>query len=404
LAQSLELSPTTVSAAWALLVRAGTIHPDGRRGTVIAPRRWAGSTRYRQALGDATDFDLDLSSGLPDARLLPDMGPALLRLRAQRTVPSYLEEAVIPELYEALMADWPYPAEAMSLTDGAMDAHAQFMAQMLRYGDRVAVEDPTFPPLLDLLHAQGMRVVGIRLDAQGMRPDELSDAVATGLRAVFIQPRGQNPTGISLTPRRARQLAAVLKGSRALVVENDSAGMVAVSPLLSLGAFLPEQTIHIRSFSKSHSPELRLAAVSGTAEHVAQLAEGRLLGQGWSSRLLQAILLDLLTHKPSQKQVGRARATYARRRTSVVAALRSHGVEVGGDDGLNIWLPVRAETETLVRLASRGIGVAAGGPFTTSVTQPAHVRVTTSTIDADYSGVAAELAAAANLDGWTTRS
>ena len=65
-AAELALSPTTVSAAWALLARSGTVATDGRRGTTVLDHRAGGTVRYRAALDRPSTFDHDLSTGVPD--------------------------------------------------------------------------------------------------------------------------------------------------------------------------------------------------------------------------------------------------------------------------------------------------------------------------------------------------
>ncbi|CAN5430636.1 aminotransferase class I/II-fold pyridoxal phosphate-dependent enzyme [soil metagenome] len=401
-AAELRMSPATVSAAWALLARAGAIRTDGRRGTTVARRAPAGPNRYRRALERQTSFALDLSGGVPDPALLPDLAPALQRLETTNGPSNYLDDPVLDGLIEVLRADWPYRATAFTILDGAMDALDQVAAVLLQFGDRVVVEHPCFPPLLDLLEAAGMRVVGVRLDAEGLEVEGLAEALQSDVRAVFLQPRAQNPTGVSMSSRRARQLGDLLAGRDVLVVEDDSAGAVAFSPAVSLGSMLPEQTVHIRSFSKSHGPDLRLAAVSGSAEHIEALTQRRFLGQGWTSRLLQSLLLDLLTHARSRTTVEHARLAYAQRRNDVVGVLQARGITVAGQDGLNIWLPVVDEAAALVRLASRGIGAAAGKPFAVLTGDGPHLRVTTALITEDTGRIADELAEAATLGAWTS--
>jgi DNA-binding transcriptional MocR family regulator len=404
LAHQLAFSPTTVSAAWGLLARAGTLRTDGRRGTVVADVSAPREGRYRQALEHQTGFALDLSTGIPDERLLPGLSRALRAVTTAGTPLSYLDDPVLPELAEVVAASWPYPAPALTVVDGALDALDLVIRTTLRYGDRVVVEHPSFPPLLDLLEAAGADVVGVPMDAEGMLPDALAEAAATPAVAVFLQPRSHNPTGISITPARAAALADVLRGSETLVVEDDSGGAISVAPDVSLGSFLPERTVHIRSYSKSHGPDLRLAAMSGPVEVVGEVRHLRQLGQGWSSRLLQRVLFNLLTDDRTQGDVARARAEYARRRELFVSALSERGIEVGGSDGINLWVPVHDEAAAIMRLASSGIGVAPGAPFSVLPTDQGHVRVTVGLVGRDIESVADVIATAARTGGWGSRA
>lgn len=393
-ATQLGLSPTTVSAAWALLARAGTVQTDGRRGTIVTARR-AGPARYRRALDPGTPFALDLSTGTPDPDLLPDLTATLRRIARPASPNTYLDDPVLPALAEILRADWPFAAERLTVVDGAMDALQLIAATHLRFGDRVAVEQPCFPPLLDLLESVGAVVIPFGLDDDGPRPKDVLAAVAKGVRALFLQPQAQNPTGASLTGARVDELARLLGGTEVLIVEDDSAGAVASTPALSLGRALPEQTLHVRSYSKSHGPDLRLAAVGGAAALVDPLVDRRFLGQGWTSRLLQSVLVDLLTHAASVRAVERAQRTYATRRQVLVTALAGLGVPVAGRDGLNIWLPVQDESAAQLRLATHGIGASAGGPFWAGPVGDPHLRVTVGLVASGYRDVAAALAGAA---------
>lgn len=400
-AAQLQLSPTTVSAGWALLARSGVIHADGRRGTTILDIRAVGPVRYRRALQLQTTFDLDLSTGVPDPELLPDLGPALHRLHRTPVPSSYLDDPVLPELVDRLRADWPYPANEMTVIDGAMDALDLAARSLLRFGDRVVVEHPCFPPLLDLLEAMGTQIVGVTVDDEGMLPAALAQAVTAPVGAVFIQPRAQNPTGASLTPARADELAAILRRAGTCVIEDDSAGAVAATADVSLGRWIPHQTLHVRSFSKSHGPDLRLAAMSGPADLMATLVGRRQLGQGWSSRLLQQVLVSLLDDDRAAARVAQARDEYARRRAALVGALAEHGVHVPGNDGINVWVPVRDEAAALLRLASQGIGVAPGSPFGVLPGPVNHIRLTAGLLADGHVEVAAHLAAAVGAGAWT---
>ncbi|KQU65197.1 PLP-dependent aminotransferase family protein [Phycicoccus sp. Root101] len=406
-AAELALSPTTVSAAWALLARSGTVATDGRRGTTVLDQRSGGTVRYRAALERPSTFAHDLSTGVPDPELLPDLGQALAGLRTAPTTGSYLDDPVLPALAEVLVADWPFAVEEVSVVDGAMDAMDLFVRTQLRFGDRVVVEDPGFPPLVDLLESVGVQLVGVAVDEEGLDLEALEATLREPVAAVVLQPRAQNPTGVTMTSRRAERIAALLSGSPTVVVEDDSAAGLSPSPLVSLGQWRPEQTVHIRSFSKSHGPDLRLAALSAPARILNDLNGRRQLGQGWSSRLLQQVLLGLLTDDVATAQVQTAAQTYAARRARVVDRLRERGVEVGGTEGINIWVPVQDETAAVVRLASQGIGVAPGTPFRIGPSGPGgHVRATVGLVrdEAALDSLADALADAATTGGWNGRA
>jgi DNA-binding transcriptional MocR family regulator len=100
-----------------------------------------------------------------------------------------------------------------------------------------------------------------------------------------LEPRWLEKSSDRLSPQSGSETG------RAIVIEDDHANNISSAPLVSVGRWLPDRTVHIRSYSKSHGPDLRLAAVGGAGDVVTAVANRRLLGPGWSSRILQALLL-----------------------------------------------------------------------------------------------------------------
>ncbi len=391
----LGLSPTTVSDAWQRLARFGLVEGRGRLGTFVTPRtRTGGARRYRSMTSAAGHVDLDLSTGSPDPLLLPDIVAAVGRLQAASMATNYWERPVLPALEELLRERQPFAAESLTVVDGALDALDRVATWALGLGDRVIVENPAFPPLLDLLDLVGAEVIPVGGDDEGMDPVAFAKALELRPRAVFLQPRAHNPTGRSMSTARAEQLAGLLAGHSTLVVEDDHSGDISTSPNLSLGRWLPERTVRITSFSKSHGPDLRLAAVAGPHDVIDAVVERRAIGPAWSSRILQGVLAALLEDPVAVSTVERARETYCVRRHALVAALHEHGVEVGGSDGINLWVPTEDERSSTVSLAARSIGVAPGFPFEAAPLPTEHIRVTVSMVRDDVQSVAAALAEA----------
>ncbi len=396
-ARELGVSPTTVSEAWGSLTRAGAIQTRGRSGTYVSSPSGRRRLRYAQLVG--APAGRDLSTGVPDHDLLPGLSGALKRLGDGRLTTSYLDPPVLPELETVLRARWPFPPERLTVVDGALDALDRIIGAAVRYGDHVLVEDPAFPPLLDLLDAVGATVVGVPLGPSGIDLDALGAALSEyAPAALFLQPRAHNPTGVSMTAGHAADVARLVAGHpRVIVVEDDHAGDIATAPPVSLGTLLPGRTVHVSSFSKSHGPDLRLAAVGGPADLIDAMADRRLLGPGWSSRLLQAVLLDLLTDPEAVACVSRARLAYARRRGVLLDALAARGVPARADDGINMWIPVADQQVALVSLAAHGIAVAPGAPFRVSPAADDHVRLTAGLVRDGVDDLADILTSAAGL-------
>ena len=384
LAAALYVSPATVSEAWQALAAVGAIQARGRAGTfvreTVEPTR---PVRYLGIGGAAPDQGINLSTGTPDPLLLPPLREAVDRVvaRSSAWTTSYLDTPVLPELEELLLADWPFVPDRLTVVDGALDALSRVVDVLVKFGDRVAMESPGFPPLIDMLERAGADILPVTMDEEGIVPESLAGALELHPVAVFVQPRAQNPTGVSMTLERCTALAEILGPSRAAIIEDDHSGDIATGADVSLGMHLPARTVHIRSYSKSHGPDLRIAAVGGRGDVVDPLIARRMLGPGWTSRLLQAVLVELLTDPGARASVERARSTYAVRSLSVRAGLARQGVVSTTGEGINAWVEVLDERAALITLAALGVRVSPGSPFMVDDMPSRHVRVTTGVLD-----------------------
>jgi len=381
LADVLQVSPTTVGEAWQILRRHRMIDTEGRRGSFVREVSRGPTGRYWRVPTTGDAIKIDLSSGVPDARLLPNPLPVLRELKESPIVASYLERPVIGELESELRRRWPFDAEQITILNGAMDALDRLIQATVSVGDKVGISDPGFPPLYDMLELAGAEMIPLPLDDSGLDPDAVRRAVNRGMAVLIIQPRAHNPTGVSMTQDRARELASIVADRSVLVIEDDHSGPVSNARLVSLGAAIPDQVVHVRSFSKSHGPDFRLAAVGGTGDPINLVERRRMLGPSWTSRLLQEVLATMLMSKEIEASVATAAGTYAKRRASIVDGLGAMGVTVGGMHGLNIWVPVHDEATAVPMLAAHGIGVARGRPFRLMEHEDHYIRVTTSAID-----------------------
>lgn len=269
------------------------------------------------------------------------------------------------------------------MASGSLDAIERIFLARLRPGDGVAVEDPGWGSLLDLLPALGLKPVPVEVDDDGPSPDAVARALREGVRALVVTSRAQNPTGAAIGAERASELRALLsQHPDVLLVEDDHGHGIVDQPFhpVSAGPDGRPVTAHwavIRSAAKSLGPNLRVAVLAGDAETLDRVRGRQRLGAGWVSHLLQRTVAELW----SQEDTARAAASYRTRRDGLLAELAARGVPARGRSGLNIWVPVADETSAVAGLLRRGWAVAPGGRF--RIGSPPGVRVTVSTLAAD---------------------
>jgi DNA-binding transcriptional MocR family regulator len=367
LATRLGVAPATVAAAYRNLRQRGLVETAGRNGTRVRHRPPVTSRLARVV--PAPPGTVDLASGAPDPDLLPRIGPRLRRVAATATqAVGYSTSGPRPELVELarqrLAADGvPLRGASITVTSGALDAIERLLTAHLRPGDRVAVEDPCWANLIDLLAALGLEAVGVPVDEDGPTTDGVRAALAAGVAAIVVTSRAHNPTGGAVSPARAAALRRRLAAAPdVLVIEDDHAAELAEVPLATL-AGAGRAWAFVRSVSKPYGPDLRVAVLAGDEASIARV-EGRMrLGAGWVSTLLQRTVVELWRDETVAATVARAKEEYARRRHTLVTALRARGVPARGRTGINVWVPVADEPSATSALRDRGWAVAPGALY-----------------------------------------
>lgn len=360
LAEHLGVSPTTVAAAYRDLQVRGLLTASGRRGTRVSPR----PPLSHSAPAPIPPGVRNLASGNPDPSLLPDLTVALARLRPrQRLYGEPADRHELLELAAGLFAADGISPDFLLVVGGALDGIERTLMAHLRPGDRVAVEDPGYPPVFDLLLALGLVPEPLPVDERGPIPDDL-EAALRKVTAVIVTPRAQNPTGAALDEARAGELREVLADRPdVLVIEDDHAGQVAGAPAWSLCPDGPERWAVIRSFSKSLGPDLRLAVMAGDPVTISRVQGRQQLGAGWVSHVLQALVVELWREPEVQGLMERAAAAYRERREALLRALADRGLAATGRSGFNVWVPVADERTALSSLLDAGWAAAGGERF-----------------------------------------
>jgi DNA-binding transcriptional MocR family regulator len=379
LATDLGVNPNTVAAAYRTLRERGVIETAGRRGSRVRPK--PATTGRDHIRVDVPEGVRDVSDGNPDPALLPSLVGAFAAAAEQgdREPVLYGDAPVEPELARrargGMDADG-VPDGPLAVASGSLDAIERVLTAHLKPGDTVAVEDPGWGSLLDLVPALGLRTAPVGVDDQGPLPDDVRRALDAGARALIVTDRAQNPTGAAVSATRARALRSVL-GARpeTLLIEDDHGHGIVDQPVHPLAGGTRSWAF-VRSVAKAYGPDLRLAVLTGDAVTLDRVRGRQRLGPGWVSRLVQRAVVRLWADGALDTPA--VADAYRRRRDLLIGALAERGVEAHGRSGLNVWIPVPDETGAVARLLHAGWAVAPGARFRMSA--PPGIRITVSTL------------------------
>ncbi|MCT9084288.1 aminotransferase class I/II-fold pyridoxal phosphate-dependent enzyme [Streptomyces fulvoviolaceus] len=394
LAVELGVNANTVAAAYRILRERGVIETAGRRGSRVRAKP---ATTGRESIRvEAPEGVRDVSNGNPDPALLPPLAPAFAAAAEQndREPVLYGDAPVDPELARLARAGLDaegVPDGPLAVASGSLDVIERVLAAHLKPGDTVAVEDPGWGSLLDLVPALGLRTVPVGVDDEGPLADDVRRVLEAGARALIVTDRAQNPTGAAVSATRARALRSVLRGHpETLLIEDDHGHGIVDLPLHPLTG-ITRHWAFVRSVAKAYGPDLRLAVLTGDPVTVDRVRGRHRLGPGWVSRITQRAVARLWAD--GVLDTSAVAAAYRARRDLLIDALAERGVEAHGRSGLNVWIPVPDETGAVARLLHAGWAVAPGARFRMGA--PPGIRITVATLEENEVGSLANAVAAA---------
>jgi DNA-binding transcriptional MocR family regulator len=383
LALRLKVSPTTVASAYNSLRVRGLVHGSGRRGTVVN-RRPALATTDRRAVSHPRKGLRNLAEGGPDPAMLPLLKPYLARLAGDPG--QYGDDENRPELIKLAARQFRTDGigvGGLAIVSGALSGIERVMQAYLSPGDIVAVEDPSYTGVLDLIAAMGLIAEPMALDDSGPLPHEMNQALKRGAKACIVTPRAQNPTGATLDKKRAVELRAVLaRYPEVLLIEDDHAGPAAGAPAITLSTGRTRWAL-IRSVSKSLGPDLRVGVMAGDEQTIARVQGRQSLGPRWVSHMLQDLVAMLWADAATPDLMKKAALTYSLRRAALIDALAEYEIEARGRSGLNVWVPVAEESSVVQAMAEKGWAIRAGESY--RVKSASAVRITIATLTPDES-------------------
>jgi GntR family transcriptional regulator/MocR family aminotransferase len=259
-------------------------------------------------------------------------------------------------------------AEEIVITGGAQQALDICARLLVGDEDRVVVEDPGYEGAWAAFLAAGAELVRVRVDGGGLNPHALPDA-GSRVRAVYVTPSHQFPTGAVMSAARRYALLDWARRTGAFIVEDDYNGefRYAGRSIEALAALEPDgQVIYCGTLAKSLFPSLRLGYLAVPRALFPAVVACKWVSDRGSSVLLQRTVGELMATGEYDRHIRRMLRRYRTRRDALIRALqKSLGAEVeirGGNTGshLAVWLPrlpLDRVDELIDRCKDRDVGV-----------------------------------------------
>lgn len=366
-----RIADSTASRVYGELARRGLVIGEVGRGTFVRAAAPAAGPALAEPAPARIDLELNypvvegqsalLGAGL--ARLSrPDVLAAALRPATVQGTPA-AREAVAAVLAHA---GWsPDPATVLFAGNGRQ-AVAGALSTLVPTGGRLGVEAFTYPVVKAVAARLGITLVPLDCDAHGLRPDALLAAHRDApLCAVYLQPTLHNPLGVTMPDPRRAELAAVLRESGLVAVEDAIWSFLHEDAPPPLAAHAPDHVLLADSLSKRLAPGLTLG-FAVTPPRLAEPMAAALRSGAWTATgfALEAAT-GWLTDGTASAIIAAKRADAAGRRQIAAEALAGFAVR-GDPRAYFCWwvLPEPWRADTFVAAAARrGIAVTPGASF-----------------------------------------
>jgi 2-aminoadipate transaminase len=286
-------------------------------------------------------------------------------------------------------------AGELMITSGGIDCMELVAKSYVDAGDVVVVEAPTYLGAIMAFRGYEADVRGIPVDADGLRVDLLAEQLAAGLRPkiLYTIPDFQNPTGLTMSEPRRRELVTLARRYGFLILEDVAYSELGFdhAPPPSLWSMAPDVVLQAGTFSKIFCPGVRMGWAAGPAQIISWLVVAKQNSDQCSGALGQRMLEEYGRSGQMERQLVASRALYARRARLMAEALTVHMPDgttwTTPQGGFYIWLtaPAGVDTVALAEAArARKVAYVPGRPFYPAEDGTTQIRLA-------YSRVADEL-------------
>ena len=234
-------------------------------------------------------------------------------------------------------------------------------------GMELLVENPSYRPIRDVFRTYGAQIRSIDVDQGGMKTERLAKLSRHNVKAVYVTPSHQFPTGAVLSLARRLELIKWATECGALIIEDDfdSEFRYKGTPIPAMKTLdKEEQVLYLSSFTKILYPSLAIAFMVLPPKLITVYTKARWLAADNISIQVQDALAEFISTGLLERHVRRMRTTYAHRRKALLEAIQDHLSECattyGDHAGLSTLIRIKCDLEDdeiLERALARGIAL-----------------------------------------------
>jgi DNA-binding transcriptional MocR family regulator len=387
LAKHLDLNFTTVSRGYAEAQRRQLIDSKAGQGTFVrAVTPAAAPVRSPGAVG-LIDMTMNMPPEPQDASIHQRLRQGLLSLNDTvdlHALLRYQEFGGLPADREA-GARWlgaRVPDLMMNrvlVCPGVQGALLALFNVLARPGDTICCESVTYPGVKGLAAQQGIRLMGLPCDKEGIDPEAFGAACASLLpKALYCNPTLLNPTTNTWSLARREAIVEIARRYSVPIIEDDAYGFLPSVPSVPLASLAPELTFYVTGFAKCVGAGLRVAYLAvPNSRYTARLASTMRTTSVMASPIT-TLLATQWINDGTVDLATRAIREESRARQELAASILKRADYDSNPEAFHLWLKVpapwnRIEFSTLLR--SNGVGVVVSDAFTVTGPAPEAVRV-----------------------------
>jgi 2-aminoadipate transaminase len=264
------------------------------------------------------------------ARVLDNSGPASLQYSATEGYKP-LRELIANNMKRYGILAGP---DNVLITSGSQQALDLIAKLLINRGDRLLVEAPTYLGALQAFNVFGAEYVTVPIDDDGLRVDQLEDALRSSPKFMYILPNFQNPGGVTLSLKRRQDLVYLADKYGVPIIEDDPYGQLRyegehLPPLVVLdrkhnrrdNGYTLGNVIYLSTFSKTLAPGLRLGWIVAPQEVIAKLVQIKQGADLHTSTFNQMVAYEVARDGFIDTHVRHIRNVYRERRDAMLAAL-----------------------------------------------------------------------------------